>query len=746
MMRKGGWVAVGSIALWLAACSSEHQFPGGAGGAGGGESSDHAGSGAAAGTSPTSDGGSSSPAAGSSSTGDEAGGGEGGDTQTPPVIQSPGAACDTPAAKGCAGPAQAGKLVCKDGHWTPDGDCAAGSLCDTRAESVGVCAPILTECAGHDPGHTFCKDATTVLACGADLVSADKQKACVDQACIDGVCGGECSPAAGRCTAGGAETCSENGQWGTGVVCVNQACNAGKCGGECVPGTRDCMGNTPRTCSDGGAWLAAAPCDKVCKGGACSGTCVPTKTQCNGQIPQTCDAMGTWQDGSSCTAATKACNPATGLCVGSCVPQAKRCSGNGVQVCSDTGTWGAAAACTNQACVVDTCQGSCAPGALHCGANNSVETCSSAGAWAMPSACATNACINGVCMGVCVPGTKRCNVNNVETCSDQGQWAATQSCVSPQSCSASACKDITAPAVVSITPAAGTKGVASNAKVVVTFSEGMDHASTEAAFSMGTPVTFVWTGNVLTATPNAALVYATSTDKNAPAKSYTVAIGVGAKDVSGNALAAAASSSFSTLRRITLSFSVELRDTYDISNWPSLYVPPYPASDGMSLAQNDGGGMMGDGFGDESDKLFPDFDITNLPSGIVTLENAKFTCNIFTNNPTEGDPWEDPFPSTALGDLVVDHVSVVPLDASAFDVAALDRAGTLMTLATKANGLTSLNVTSSVASDYAQRSARKNHAQFRLQFTKLTNHDQLVNAVTVFPFSTLTLDVTYTIQ
>lgn len=96
--------------------------------------------------------------------------------------------------------------------------------------------------------------------------------------------------------------------------------------------------------------------------------------------------------------------------------------------------------------------------------------------------------------------------------------------------------DTTAPSVGSVSPAAGATGVAANSNVSVAFSESMDTASAQGAFSLvksgsTEPVAgvFSWSGSTMTFDPSAAL------DASA---TYVAKVTTGAKDKATNALAA----------------------------------------------------------------------------------------------------------------------------------------------------------------------------------------------------------------
>ncbi len=116
--------------------------------------------------------------------------------------------------------------------------------------------------------------------------------------------------------------------------------------------------------------------------------------------------------------------------------------------------------------------------------------------------------------------------------------------------------DTTAPTVSSVSPADGSVGVARGTDVTVTFSEAMDRASAEAAFSL-TPTatgTFSWNGNAMTFRPSASLAGGTQ---------YTARVGTGAKDaaVPGNPLAAEKSWSFTTINSSTVSPAAAVLET-----------------------------------------------------------------------------------------------------------------------------------------------------------------------------------------
>jgi methionine-rich copper-binding protein CopC len=101
--------------------------------------------------------------------------------------------------------------------------------------------------------------------------------------------------------------------------------------------------------------------------------------------------------------------------------------------------------------------------------------------------------------------------------------------------------DTDAPTVLSNAPAANAMAVPTNAVLSISFSEAMNKGTVDAAFSISPAVagTALWDGTdtLRTFQPSAAL---------APSTQYTVTVGVGARDRTGNALASPFSFTFTT--------------------------------------------------------------------------------------------------------------------------------------------------------------------------------------------------------
>lgn len=102
--------------------------------------------------------------------------------------------------------------------------------------------------------------------------------------------------------------------------------------------------------------------------------------------------------------------------------------------------------------------------------------------------------------------------------------------------------DVMPPEVLSVTPEDGATEVPVDTTISVEFSEEMDRASVEGAFSLAPEVqgNFTWEGNSPT--------FALATDLEYGTK-YTVTVSTTAKDKAGNTLAGAYTWSFNTLAK-----------------------------------------------------------------------------------------------------------------------------------------------------------------------------------------------------
>ena len=223
-----------------------------------------------------------------------------------------GCPCSPSGALGCNGNAQKVTLICSGGVWTLNQTCPSGLLCDTASGlNQGTCQPIDPPCTSASPGQDVCGSGTTVVQCGADLVSDTPVATCASQTCVSAVCMGMCAPtqtnpvACGNCGTD-TQTCSASGAWQPSGSCAGQGCAPST--------TQACNTYGTQTCSASCAW------------GACSCTlapvCTPGATQCPGSsATQTCDLCGQWGSAIACSGGTPFC--VSGACSAnppSCAP------------------------------------------------------------------------------------------------------------------------------------------------------------------------------------------------------------------------------------------------------------------------------------------------------------------------------------------------------------------------------------------------------------------------------------------
>ncbi len=109
---------------------------------------------------------------------------------------------------------------------------------------------------------------------------------------------GICTEDSKDCVGQTPRTCGADGQWVDGSPCVDQACVDGTCVGECAPGTTRCWENALQVCLASGTWDPGAACDgaePICSGGKCVAESVGGPS-CTG-LPATC---GPTRDANCC--------------------------------------------------------------------------------------------------------------------------------------------------------------------------------------------------------------------------------------------------------------------------------------------------------------------------------------------------------------------------------------------------------------------------------------------------------------
>lgn len=271
--------------------------------------------------------------------------------------------------------------------------------------------------------------------------------------------------------------------------------------------------------------------------------------------------------------------------------------------------------------------------------------------------------------------------------------------------------DTTPPTILSVSPDTGETGVANDAKIVITFSEPMRKADTQAAYQSSIAgitnanVTFSWNtaGDELTITPNAPLTYQTGSDPDATiAREYTFSLTTTATDLAGNELAEQFDSNFFTLRRITQALSKLGGDT----NVATAQTLTGAVRSTGTVGTSGWVGYSSTGLGLRS--VFT-MDLSPIPSDIVAVEQATF--RIRQDVAVTGDPF---------GNLMALTIHDIQFDALNVDTYGLmnagNRLGTFTELAS--TGYRSYDVLTSVTNDLEHREARMNRSQFGLRFTR----------------------------
>lgn len=283
--------------------------------------------------------------------------------------------------------------------------------------------------------------------------------------------------------------------------------------------------------------------------------------------------------------------------------------------------------------------------------------------------------------------------------------------------------DTVAPLVVSSTPAAGTTGAASDVKIHITFSEPMDPATVEAGYaSEKLPLDKVSTSwnaeqTVLTISPDAALLYGDGIGNDpstATRITYAISIGTEATDLAGNPLEAAYELGFSTKVRMSTT---------------AAFV------DALTASTLGGSALPGDNIivGDASVNDLPyrgyvTFDISALPQDI-TIESAAFAARQTT---VEGTPY------ASLGPLNVYHLTFSTMT-DVGDVLPISFPGVLSEDGNAESK--SIDVTAQLTDDLANRAARGETSQYRLQFDTVSEDNEYDRVY--FPQNTFEMSLVY---
>ena len=289
--------------------------------------------------------------------------------------------------------------------------------------------------------------------------------------------------------------------------------------------------------------------------------------------------------------------------------------------------------------------------------------------------------------------------------------------------------DTDPPSIVSVYPADGATGIRSDENIVITFSEPMDHASTEAAFATSSrdlrPATFSWNASstVLTANPIALLVYAEGPDATIAARTYTASLEGTAEDESGNSLADDFEWTFQTLRRITQTITVPWANVLDVNS-----------TEGV---RNCNGALDSVFAGDTSDAtgnfILVSVDISGLPAG-ATVEGGSLSGD---QAGTSGNPYTD------LGTFYAYGTRVYPPGTATWGMGTLE--GNLVFSTNAMVERKTVNVSSLLATHYAERTQRNNLSQYRLQFDPLQSDNDGDGDQAHFVCGAFALSTVYTV-
>lgn len=261
------------------------------------------------------------------------------------------------------------------------------------------------------------------------------------------------------------------------------------------------------------------------------------------------------------------------------------------------------------------------------------------------------------------------------------------------------------PVVVSIDPPHGATGLYADQLITITFSEPMDEALMDQALEFSSPSALVLSWNedstVLTIDPTLDLAYATGSSPIAvDPLEYTIEVTTDATDVAGNPLEEGVSSTFFTLRNLTVGIPHD-----------SAYTGTIVGSTGEIQTGAGDDPIVGDHSDNVPRRGFMGFSISGLPSGIVQFNSAQL----------RADQWlvsGNPIPS--LGSAVtIHHISPEVLPGGAFGSAQLENLGVWSDEDSySATNTKSTDVTNNVQYDYENG---ETHTQYRLELPTQTN-------------------------
>jgi hypothetical protein len=287
--------------------------------------------------------------------------------------------------------------------------------------------------------------------------------------------------------------------------------------------------------------------------------------------------------------------------------------------------------------------------------------------------------------------------------------------------------DRTPPTIVSVTPASNTTGVIRTTSIAVTFSEAMDVASSQSAFSVTMPAgvtgTFTWTNanKVMTFKPTAQFAYGDV---------VRFQVSTAAKDAAGNAKATNDVYQFTVVRSATVNCAcIDALDGF-VNSLPVAY----PAGS-LTAGDSGAGGTL---------RAYEAFDLSAVPPEATAITAAYIYANQYSTYGT-------PYGAALLGDLLWDHVNFGPtLESTDYGTPLLVHSyneGTLSSTAVLE--WKSSSVLFAVLDDWTNKATRGNRSEYVFKFTKDLINNGSADYAYLYPCSTATatlrpyLTVTY---
>jgi hypothetical protein len=282
-------------------------------------------------------------------------------------------------------------------------------------------------------------------------------------------------------------------------------------------------------------------------------------------------------------------------------------------------------------------------------------------------------------------------------------------------------RDITPPQIIATSPRHGERGVRSDSTITIRFSEPMHREQTASAVELvGAPASFEWNdlGTELTLVPTQLLEYGHGSDPPlVEAIAYSVSVSTLATDVAGNALDEEFRATFYTSRELSLWPLVRGSDA--LTGYAVDSVDPRASAAYVDPSVGDALDLM--------QKGFITFSLGRLPAETQAVTRATLTAGQYT---ITGDPYE-------MGSMMVEQVS---FSAPEFVLSAPVKQSLGALFAAAEPETASLDVTSVVQAELAQRGQEAGRVQFRFGFEQAVHANGISDDVRLRP---VTLDISY---